>query len=44
MIWSFFFGELSGGEAAVGILALIVAAQGLAKILRARRSQTHSVP
>jgi hypothetical protein len=37
------FGELSGGEAAMGIVALIAFIQGLAKIRRDRQSQTSSV-
>ena len=43
MIWSAFFGELSGKEAALGILALIGAAQGLAKILKTKAPQPPSV-
>jgi hypothetical protein len=44
MTWSFFFGEMSGKEAALGMLTLIAAGQGLAKILKTRRSQLPSVP
>ena len=44
MTWSFFFGEMSGKEAAVGIGGLIVTAQGLVRILRKRESQTPSAP
>jgi len=43
MIWSVFFGELSGKEAALGILALIGAAQGLARILKTKAPQPPSV-
>ena len=43
MIWSVFFGELSGKDAALGTLALIGAAQGLARILKTKAPQPPSV-